>query len=79
MLNNESLLDKAIRALKLPQSAEAYRWTQTAIYRKKLKRFWVIGGVSKLSFPRPAYIIFAEFYLTYLSFAFLEEGNEEQH
>ncbi len=71
----KNLLDHLIDWLGIPQNSVEYQWTRSKVYRKKLKwvkNFWIIGGLIMLAVAQPAFILASSFFLTFLSFGFLE-------
>ena len=72
----KNLLDRFIDMLGIPQNSEEYKWTRSHVYQKKLewvKSFWIIGGLVMLAVAQPAFILVGSFFLTFLSFGFLEK------
>jgi hypothetical protein len=70
------LLDQLIRFLGIPQNTDDFKWTQTQAYRNRMewvKNFWIVGGVVMIIAASPAFILVSSFFLTFLSFAFLEK------
>jgi hypothetical protein len=71
----KNLLERLIDWLGIPQNSVEYQWTRSRIYQKKLewvKNFWIIGGLVMLTVAQPAFILVGIFFLTFLSFGFLE-------
>ncbi len=73
---NKDLLERLIQYLGIPQNSEEFQWTKTRTYRRRLgtiKNIWIIGGLVMLAVASPAFILVGSFFLTFLSFAFLEK------
>ncbi|MEH6344307.1 MAG: hypothetical protein V7785_04430 [Bermanella sp.] len=72
----KNLLDRFIDMLGIPQNSEECRWTKSQAYQKRLgwvKSFWIFGGLIMLAVAQPAFILVGSFFLTFMSFAFLEK------
>lgn len=62
----------------LPQSHPEYLRTRTRQYRLRIERvkdFWITGGLLMLVSGHPAFILGLSLFLTFLSFAYLEEES----
>ncbi len=73
---SKNIIERIIQYLGIPQNSDEFQWTKTQLYRKKLDRvksFWIIGGLIMLAVAQPAFILAGSFFLTFLSFAFLEK------
>lgn len=71
-----SLIDRLITFLKIPQTTPEFLWTKTRCYRRRIeqvKTFWIVAGLIMLAAGHPAFILVACFFMTFLSFAFLEK------
>ena len=76
-----SLIERLIRFLNIPQTTPEFLWTKTRCYRRRLeqvKSFWIIAGLVMLAAGHPAFILMLFFFMTFLSFAFLERDGAEQ-
>lgn len=76
MEKQPSLIDRLINFLRIPQSTAEFQWTKTRCYRRRLeqvKTFWIIAGLIMLAAGHPAFILVGCFFMTFLSFAFLEK------
>jgi len=72
----KNLLYRFIDMLGIPQNSEEYQWTKSSVYQKRLERvksFWIFGGLIMLAVAQPAFILVGSFFLTFMSFAFLEK------
>jgi len=75
-MNKKSWLEKLRTWWDLPEDYREYQWTQTPVYKKRLKRvrdFWIVGGVMMLLSGHLAFILSSSLFLSFLSFAYLEE------
>lgn len=79
-MKKDSLVIKVIEYcrhfLNLPDNYRAYQWTQTKTYQKRLavvKNFWILGGCLMLISGHIAFILGGSLFLSFLSFAYLEE------
>jgi len=73
---SKNLIDRLIQYLGIPQNSEEFQWTKTRTYRRRLgtvKNAWIIAGLIMLAVAQPAFILASSFFLTFLSFAFLEK------
>ncbi len=73
---SKNIIDRLIQYLGIPQNSEEFQWTKTRAYRRRLgtvKNAWIIGGLIMLAVAQPAFILVGSFFLTFLSFAFLEK------
>ena len=71
-----SILDNLIHWLGIPQNTEAFKWTRTKAYQKRLdwvKNTWIVSSLVMLIIAQPAFILVVCFFLTFLSLAFLEK------
>jgi hypothetical protein len=75
-----SLITKLIESCRhffnLPENYRAYQWTQSKTYQRRLevvKYFWIIGGCLMLISGHIAFILGGSLFLSFVSFAYLEE------
>ena len=74
------MLDRLIHILGIPQNTDEFKWTKTQAYKRRMewvKNFWIAGGMIMLIVAQPAFILVSSFFLTFLSFAFLEKEPQE--
>lgn len=74
------VLDEVIRILGIPQNTDEFKWTKTRAYQRRMewvKNFWIAGGMIMLIVAQPAFILVSSFFLTFLSFAFLEKEPQD--
>ncbi len=72
----KNIIERLIQYLGIPQNSDEFQWTKTRTYQKRLgtvKSAWIIGGLVMLMVAQPAFILVSSFFLTFLSFAFLEK------
>jgi len=75
-----NIIESLIRILGIPQNTEEFKWTRTQTYKRKMewvKNFWIAGGMIMLIVAQPAFILVTSFFLTFLSFAFLEKEQQD--
>jgi len=75
---NMDILEKFISWLGVSQNTDEFQWTKTPAYKKRLewvKSTWIVAGIIMLIAASPVFIIASSFFLTFLSFAFLEKPS----
>lgn len=71
-----SILERLITFLRIPQTSPEFQWTKTTCYKRRIeqvKSLWIIAGSIMVLTGHPAFILVACFFMTFLSFAFLEK------
>ena len=70
-----SLIDRLIQFFQISQSTPEFQWTKTRCYKRRVeqvKSLWIVAGVIMVASAHLAFILVACFFMTFLSFAFLE-------
>jgi len=76
MMGKKTWLEKVRSWWNLSENYREYQWTQTSQYKRRLQRvkdFWIFGGILMLLSGHLAFVLSSSLFLSFLSFAYLEE------